>query len=687
MTKLALLIGVSEYGAGFTPLPSAMEDVDALCRVLVDSERGEFLAENIKVLKNPDRQEMEEEIYWLFHDREADDLLLLYFSGHGIKDERNKFYLGTRITKKNDRGSLVPTSAVAATSLHDRIESSVSERQVIILDACYSGAIAKGMTVKDDGKVNVEDYLGGKGRAILTSSSAVDYAFSSETGLSIYTRYLVEGIATGAADLDEDDWISVDELHGYAAKKLRQAAPAMTPEFYQVQGGYKILLAKSRRDDPKLKYEREFQRRVEEGNGEFSIFVREILLIRQQEWGISSTEAKTIEDRVLQPHKEYREKLEKYTVILIRAVQKYYPFSDREQIDLKEYQQHLKLRDEDIAEIDRRILPHPRSTVWEEMLETRTPIPMFSPSAESIFKHSVIEFTSAKVNAQGEIVDKPKGKAEIFVEDLGHDILMTMVKIPGGEFLMGSPASEEGRFDRESPQHRVNVPKFYMGQTLVTQAQWQQLMGYNPSHFTGDGELPVEQVSWLDATEFCKKLSQHVQRIYRLPSEAEWEYACRARTTTTFSFGQTITGELANYNSEAVYRQETTVKKRGETTLVGEFSPNPFGLYDLHGNVCEWCLDHWHENYQGAPLDGSAWLSDDDNANRLLRGGSWDGTARYCRSATRFFITPVNRDIIIGFRVVCESICFEPHDSPIIQTTDDLIKNPLPGGVPEGRGG
>jgi hypothetical protein len=355
MTKLALLIGVSEYGAGFTPLPSAVEDVDALYRVLVDSERGEFLADNIKVLKNPDRQEMEDKIYWLFHDREADDLLLLYFSGHGIKDERNKFYLGTRITEKDDRGSLVPTSAVAATSLHDRIESSASERQVIVLDACYSGAIAKGMTVKDDGKVNVEDYLGGKGRAILTSSSAVDYSFSSDTGLSIYTRYLVEGIATGAADLDDDDWISVDELHGYAAKKVRQASPAMTPEFYPVQGGYKIFLAKSRRDDPKLKYEREFQKRAEEGDGKFSIFVQRILRGKQREWGISPGEAKEIEDRVLQPYREYQHKLAEYEQTLTEAVQHNYPFSDREQADLKEYQQQLKLRDENVAEIHQRV--------------------------------------------------------------------------------------------------------------------------------------------------------------------------------------------------------------------------------------------------------------------------------------------------------------------------------------------
>ncbi len=719
MTKLALLIGVSEYGAGFTPLPSAVEDIDALYRVLVDSERGEFLADDIKVLKNPDRQEMEDKIYWLFHDRQPEDLLLLYFSGHGIKDERNKFYLGTRITEKDDRGSLVPTSAVAATSLHDRIESSVSERQVIVLDACYSGAIAKGMTVKDDGKVNVEDYLGGKGRAILTSSSAVDYAFSSETGLSIYTRYLVEGIATGAADLDGDDWISVDELHRYAAKKVKKASPAMTPEFYPVQGGYKIFLSKSRRDDPKLKYEREVQKRAEAGNGEFSIFLQGTLLEKQREWGISPETAKEIEDRVLQPYREYQRKLAEYEYRLTKAVQHHYPFSDREQKDLKEYQQQLKLRDEDIVEIDRRVKPldrivtpvnpHPdpppkppvqpvtsQSSVNNPPRKKPvTPVPnpdrrnvlkwlgfggtgvimvfvlpqIFKPSTQKqpslpqssstpstrpLPNLSTIEFASVKLNDSGKIIDRSKGQAQIYKQDLGNAISLTMVKIPAGEFLMGSPTTEAKRFADESPQHKVKVPEFYMGQTLVTQAQWQELMGNNPSHFTGDGKLPVEQVSWLDTQKFCQKLSQQSKRAYRLPSEAEWEYACRAGTKTPFAFGETITGELANYNSDTTYREETKVKQRGKTTPVGKFPPNPFGLYDLHGNVWEWCLDHWHQNYQGAPIDGSTWLDpkSPETAVRVLRGGSWVVNPEFCRSAIRSNYFPDDRYFNIGFRVV-----------------------------------
>jgi formylglycine-generating enzyme required for sulfatase activity len=250
------------------------------------------------------------------------------------------------------------------------------------------------------------------------------------------------------------------------------------------------------------------------------------------------------------------------------------------------------------------------------------------------------------------------------LEGLGEAIPLQMLLIPAGTFTMGSPKDEPDRQPREGPQHEVSVPPFFMGRYPVTQAQWRAVASLpqaklaldpEPSHFKGDN-LPVEQVSWYEAAEFCDRLTTHTGRPYRLPSEAEWEYACRAETTTPFHFGKTLTTEVANYNGNYTYADGSEGEYRQETTVVDHFEiANAFGLCDMHGNVWEWCQDHWHENYEGAPADGSAWLTDEESAGRILRGGSWFDLPRVCRTRTRVGYAPVNRYSFIGFRVSCSA--------------------------------
>ncbi|MBE9232842.1 formylglycine-generating enzyme family protein [Cuspidothrix issatschenkoi LEGE 03284] len=264
-------------------------------------------------------------------------------------------------------------------------------------------------------------------------------------------------------------------------------------------------------------------------------------------------------------------------------------------------------------------------------------------------------FTTKTVNKTGKIVNLENHQAKYFQEDLGNGITLEMVQIPGGSFMMGSPASEKGRSESESesPQHQVNVPAFSMGKFVVTQEQYQQIIGKNPSYFTEKGaKRPVEEVSWNNAVEFCQKLSQKTGREYRLPSEAEWEYACRGGTTTPFHFGETITTDLANYNGTDTYASGPKGKYLQQTTDVGSFPPNAFGLYDMHGNIWEWCQDDWHDNYANAPKDGSDWTSLSDNTN-VLRGGSWILNPEYCRSACRFCYVAGFVNYYYGFRVVC----------------------------------
>lgn len=265
------------------------------------------------------------------------------------------------------------------------------------------------------------------------------------------------------------------------------------------------------------------------------------------------------------------------------------------------------------------------------------------------------------------------GTAKYYSEPLG-DTTLEMVLIPGGSFLMGSPEDEPERRESEGPQHEVTVPSFFMGRYPVTQAQWRWVAGLppifvtgstfgsqeldpDPSDFKGDNR-PVENISWHEAVQFCARLSAHTGRPYRLPSEAEWEYACRAGTTTPFHFGEMITTDLANYDGNYTYNDGPKGEYRRETTPVDQFGiANAFGLCEMHGNVWEWCADHWHGSYEGAPIDGSTWVDQDagEDNSYVLRGGSWYYVPRNCRSAARNPYYAGARAYNFGFRVVCSA--------------------------------
>ncbi|MEG4799727.1 bifunctional serine/threonine-protein kinase/formylglycine-generating enzyme family protein [Microcoleus sp. ARI1-B5] len=243
------------------------------------------------------------------------------------------------------------------------------------------------------------------------------------------------------------------------------------------------------------------------------------------------------------------------------------------------------------------------------------------------------DLETVTVDVRGNITSRQRRQAQFFRENLGGGATLDMVAIPGGRFVMGSPNTETGRYDSEGSQRTVNISPFFMGKYPITQEQWEVVMGNNPSDIKGL-KRPVEQLSWNNALEFCQKISQKTGKIYRLPSEAEWEYACRAGTTTPFYFGETITPDLVNYNGNYPYSNAPKGLDRKQTTDVGSFSPNSFGLYDMHGNVWQWCSDKWHDNYNGAPSDGSSWETGTGH-HRVLRGGSWRSLAVDCRCAYR----------------------------------------------------
>jgi formylglycine-generating enzyme required for sulfatase activity len=1041
--KVALLIGVSEYEPGLNPLPAAVKDLDAIKEVLLHPEMGGFSESDIVLLKNPNRQEIEESIETLFSNRHKDDLVVLFFSGHGIKDDAGKLYLGARKTRKTPQGDLVRSSAVAANLVHENMSRSRSKRQVVILDSCFSGAFAEGLAAKDDGTVDIRTQLGVEGRAVLTSSSSTQYSFEQEgEELSLYTRFLVEGIKTGAADLDGDDVISIDELHEYASRRVREVKPELKPEIYAVREGFKILLSRVPQGDPHQKYQKEVARCGK--RGQLTIISRSILDTWRARLGLSVEEAKVLEDEVLEPYRRefqqklqqyervvtevierdtsinddtrlelqnlqnilelrqedtvpieakvaahlkrrkqnlktykeafsealrqesphseatrlrlqqmrqqlelrdadvnqieslitvevetYRRNLQEYEQALVAATQQEYPLNEFRRNELRQQQQHLglsdieiapieakvttqvetyqqklqqyevaftnatqrkhslgeanrtqltqmwqtlglseedvkeieaptlsqietyrlnlrqyeqefanateqqyplgvakrckllkrqqalSLKDEDVAPLENLITAsieehlqnlHQYEQVFSDSIKFESPVreatrkelqrlqellslsdeevatiesrlldpkqaedelnhvlqeqetahireqavliedkyqqakqkrqelernaqiwkqstlkqplkskqfkqdqtdPILNPRTarnssslsdqeltikrrqllkwggfgggglvvaligNQIFqrKPSSLEtvqssFETVLLDERGEVTQRSIYPTKLVKEALGNGIELELVNIPVGSFQMGSPRTEAESTDRERPQHSVMLKSFFMGKYPVTQAQWKAVASFSkikidlnpdPSRFKGNN-LPVETVSWNEAVEFCARLSQKTGKKYRLPSESEWEYACRSETKTPFHFGETITQELANYDGSTAYGKGPKGAYRKKTTEVGSFKvANAYGLYEMHGNVWEWCQDYWHDSYEGSPADGSAWITGGNASSRLLRGGSWVNDPGECRSAFRIGLAPDYRLDTFGFRVVCDS--------------------------------
>ena len=713
--KFALLIGVSQYGEGLPPLSATPQDVAALKRVLKNPTMAEF--DQVETLVNPDLVTMQQAIQKLYRQRAKDDLVLLYFSGHGITDDNNHLYFATRLTSKDG----FEATAVPARFVQQQSMQCYARRQILILDCCYSGAFKDGWQAKAAG-LDLRQELGGEGRVVLTSSTATQTSFQQESAeLSLYTQYLVEGIETGAADGDRDGKIFVRELHDYVKGKVQEAKPNMKPDILLDREGFDILLSKAPRGDRTL----DFRRLVEESarGGDISPYRRETLQLKQQEWGIAEDAAEEIIHSVLEPFRRRLDNLERFKTALQEEVNRQFPLAPHLEADLRDWQrQVLGLADEDVADIWQQATAgkaetskpqNPPQPVAEPQQRQQTPPTVGPPRLPARFAGAIthnylintipptvepprhppadtetlplqtVEFEVATIKVKTETqpsgflglgskevkttypIARRRQSAQGYREDLGNNTFLDMVLIPGGSFQMGS-----NEYGGEQPVHTVALQPFLMSKYPITQVQWRAVAAFpkvqlelnaEPSHFKGDNR-PVEKISWWEAVEFCDRLSQRTQRSYRLPSEAEWEYACRARTTTPFHFGETITTDLANYRGQDWEYQGTTYPGnygggpygsfREETTEVGQFPANAFGLYDMHGNVWEWCVDHWYETYAGAPTDGSAWLTENNDAARLLRGGSWINIPANCRSAGRYRYAPGVRNYLIGFRVV-----------------------------------
>ena len=352
----------------------------------------------------------------------------------------------------------------------------------------------------------------------------------------------------------------------------------------------------------KGEYHKEVEERSE--HGLISNKVRNILDRKQFDWGISDEDAKEIEEQVLKPFRQYEHFLN----------QEIHPLSEERKASLRTSGKKLGLEDEDMVAIETRVF----KAESERKQYSNQP-------QKPLAQVEVFEFDVVTLNSKGKEINRIQKPANFFTEDLGSNTSLEMVEIPGGTF--------------EFQIELLKIENFFMSKFPITQAQWKvvaeaELTLFNeyklnpkPSDFEGDNR-PVERVSWYDACEFCKRLSAITGRQYRLPSEAEWEYACRAHTTTDFHFGSAISPRFANY-AKFVSDDEGFRDEGVETTPVGNFQvANAFGLYDMHGNVHEWCDD------------------------KVLRGGSWNSVKSCCSSAYQFKLPPHIQNHTVGFRVV-----------------------------------
>jgi formylglycine-generating enzyme required for sulfatase activity/uncharacterized caspase-like protein len=628
MTNIAITIGVQEYEF-LSPLKYTANDAKKMREFLLEEGNFDevfyFSDDSPKIngfSTRPTRSRLEllleDEVKTLY--LKTGDNLWFFFAGHGSRENNIDYLIPI------DGYSNAEKSGISVNYIIQQLQNSGADNIVLILDACRD----KGDGARGGEGVGKQTEKEAREKGIITIFSCSPNELSwelEELEQGVFTYALLEGLGS------KGKRATVEKLNEYLRHRVQELSQKkgkrQTPRIIAdpIEKSHLILMPKYATLSD-ISFLKNYAARAE----------------RKQEW----QKAKSLWRRVLNASQGADEDaIEALTNIGVEE-------------RLGRINENLSVVESDVAEV--------KSSNLREKV-----------SLKELDKGELFTFEVVKVNNSGSIVNRSQGSARQKIEDLGNGVSLEMVKIPGGRFQMGSPDTEAERMDREGPQHYVDVPEFFMGKYVVTQGQWKAIasrtdlkvqldLKTEPSYFKEPYKdidrwnRPVEQVSWFEAVEFCKRLSKLTGRNYRLPSEAEWEYACRAGTTTPFHFGETINTELANYrgtdnkerNWSGSYGDGPKGEYREQTTPVGQFPANAFGLYDMHGNVWEWCADEWHDNYAGAPTDGSIWLNGNKDKSPL-RGGSWDDLPTYCRSAFRIYFN--RRDdhyYIIGFRLVCD---------------------------------
>jgi formylglycine-generating enzyme required for sulfatase activity len=605
MGRHALLVGVSEFvDTRLARLNAPINDVIKLKGILEDSSRGGF--DSVDLSPNEDFLAVRDRLSHFYHERAPDDLLLLYYSGHGILGRGNRLFLATT-------GSSVDAPrarSISANEIREFIEECRAERQIVVLDCCHSGAFAgPGKAGAPPPAITAETFSSaGTGLYVLAAADTLQYAWDGAelrlgdqavNKLSLFTSWLADGLENGEAAPDEEK-ITIDALYQYLFRRARSEGAPSTPQRFVQEGVGDLVisanpLAGAARVDPKI---------------------------------AAALDARQYLTRLGAVH-ELSRQIAEGSVPAARGARRL-----------------LERR----LQIERHISVHQAITGTLAGDEARRT----EPGRRTVQESRPAVATRSSATAAAEAGGPPIRQEDAHLPDLAFfsdaPFAPELVVMPAGEFMMGSGDEEEVGYEVERPQHRVTIAqRFAIGRYPVTFDEYDrfcQATGRNKPEDQGwgRGRQPAINVSLQDAQEYLAWLSQETGWVYRLPSEAEWEYACRAGTTARYSFGDAITPKDANYADSGLSR----------TSEVGTYPANSWGLYDMHGNVWEWVEDDWHENYRDAPSDGSAWKDAKAGGSPrlcVLRGGSWDPYPRDCRSACRGWFGTDAGEVDIGFRV------------------------------------
>ncbi|MEK6299545.1 MAG: SUMF1/EgtB/PvdO family nonheme iron enzyme [Acidobacteriota bacterium] len=652
--RFALVVGVDEYqDEQISRLSGATNDAKALAAALVryagfPSDQVILLASDQPRQRQPNRGNILQYLSNLRGIVPEDGLLVVFFAGHGV-ERGGRGFLCPSDARIGGSVALLEATGVPVDTVREWIRETGVRQVLIILDACRNDPSGRG---------------GEENR--LTDSFAQQFNFDVRNKeVSAFATLYATDVGHVAYEYKEKNqgyftWLLVEGMKGEAANEKGEVTLGGLVKYVQEQVPKRVRLDMG-------------QERVQRPYATIGGYKADELVI-----------SITVRERPVTP---------RVSAFDPAAVELEFWNSTKNSPDVDDFKEYLakypngtfaglarnKIRTLEAAAKSSAV--QPKNEAKPTATEAK-PVSSGGPSAAGAGPGGLplrsFEFDVVTVNSSGSITNRRKGQSR-YCDEQVNGIDLALVEIPGGTFLMGNTESEADRVKKELerygfkpkdalkysrwevPQHTVSVPTFYMAKYEVTQAQWRAVthlprvnrdLVSDPSKFKGDN-LPVEQVSWEDATEFCARLSRASGRIYRLPTEAEWEYACRGGMTTTFYFGDTATPELVNYNGGFPYGSAAKGTNRQTTTPAGGVGyPNAFGLYDMHGNVWEWCMDYWHESYSGAPTDGRSWESGGDASLRVLRGGSWYCIAGGCRSSLRLRPASGLRDDYVGFRVV-----------------------------------